>query len=796
MSSKKYWLAASVALLALVALFSWSGRPRAARAGNRRVGSNVASRAEVPPVASTSVTAPAAAVPAPTGPTLFSYIGRPAEADAWEAKLRAPTKEIHYVHIDRELATGKASPFWKTGGGGQLDVALPDGGSISVVLNRTEQRGFEEFVSSGRIAGGGFGRAVFAYKDGEMSALIEDAEHGSWQLRAIANGVAQWFKVDASQVGPCGIGASDILDPQKLALLKRRAVAAGTVNENAVMANDAGPATPPVVAADAQSPELRILMVYTDTVGRANSPSAIASEMALAIKILNDDFALSKISATATLAGTMQVAYADDDIAGTGTDNQSTALTRLADPSDGYMDAIHAMRDQTAADLVCLTLARRDKNSAGIAFIEGEPGSPTNPSLGFSVVEYAVMNTQNIFPHEIGHNLGCAHDREHATDSKGNKSVGVYPYSYGYRFVGANGKEYHTIMSYDPGIRLPYFSNPDVTADAPISRPVGIPAGQPGEADNARTIRQDIFEVGNYRLSPQNPANPGTLVNVSTRAFVSTGAQQLIGGFIITGSQPKKVLVRAIGPTLAQYGVSDTLADPVMKLFRQADGTLLDQNDNWGTGPNAAAVAAAMTTAHAFALPAGSRDAAITATLPAGGYTANIEGLGGTSGTALVEAYELDQTGSRFLNLSTRAYADVNRPMIGGFIIQADPANPNATKRVMIRVLGPSLANFGVSGAMDDPIFELHDASGTLLLMNDDWSTGSTGGDDSKPYVRVYEEQQIAALGLAPGNRRDSGVLVDLRPGAYTAVVRPFEKLPEQPQKPGIGIVEVFEVNP
>jgi len=730
---------------------------------------------------------------------LFNYIAPPAEAAAWEAKLSAPTDEIHYVKLDQETAVGKKSPFWKMGGGGRLDLALPDGQIIPVVLESTEQHGAQKFVSSGRIEGQGYGRALFAYNEGQMSALVEDLTHGSWEMRAIDGGVAQWFKVDPSKVGSCGV-SGETQDPEKLALIARQAEAAHRLAAQTGAAqvgadNTVDLSGPPVAADMSARAEVRILMVYTDAVANSVSAGAIATQMDLAISILNNDWARSQISATATLAGTMRVAYPDDDLAGDGTNNQSDALDRLAKVSDGFMDTVHAMRDQTLADLVCLSLHRRDTKSAGIAYIMTRPGNVYNPTFGFSVVDFSVFTTQSVFSHEIGHNLGCAHDRENSKDSAGNLSPGAYAYSYGYRFNGLDGVQYRTIMSYAPGSRLAYFSNPDITAPAPVSRPVGIPAGQPGEADNARTIRQDAFEIASYRLSPQNPANVGKLINVSTRALVGTDARQMIGGFIVSGTPSKTVLIRAIGPSLSQFGITDALSDPIMTLVRQSDHATLDQNDNWGSLPNPTSVAATMAAAGAFALPSGSRDSVIIATLSAGGYTATIQGVGGTVGTALVEAYEIDQNASKLANLSTRAYADVAHPMIGGFVIKADPANPSKTKRVLIRVLGPSLANFGVTGAMNDPTFELHDSSGALILKNDDWSSGNNG-DDTKPAVQIYAEQQIAAAGLAPGNRRDSAALVDLLPGNYTAVVKPLEDLPTQPQEPGVAIVEVFEITP
>lgn len=805
MSAKKYWFIAGVILVGLVALSQWHARQPVLAPLPHPLESASAIPAQAPAAA---LGAPqVATVPVPSGPrpgfsppsgALFTYIARPAEAAGWEAKLRAPSNEIHYVKIDREAAVGKSSPFWKMGGGGRIAVALPDGQTIPVVLDTTEQHGPQRFVSTGRIEGQPGGRALFAYSDGEMSGLVEDGQHGSWELRAIEGGVSQWFKVDPTQVGPCGVTA-DTNNPQKLDLIARAADAAENVAaQTGAVRIDADPtldpSLPPVAADTAPRANVRILMVYTDAVATSVSANSIATQMDLAISILNSDLARSQVVATVSLAGTMRVPYADDDIAGDGSKNQADALDRLSNTSDGIMDTVHAMRDQISADLVCLTLHRRDTSSAGIAYLMTRPGDVHNPTFGFSVVDFSVFTIQSIFSHEIGHNLGCAHDRENSKDSAGKPSSGAYPYSYGYRFTGLDGIQYRTIMSYAPGNRLAYFSNPDITAPNPIGRPVGIPAGQTGEADNARTIRQDAYEIASYRLSPDAPANLGKLINVSTRALVGTDARIMIGGFIISGSSTKTVLLRAIGPSLAQFGITDALSDPIMSLVRQSDHATIDQNDNWGSLPNASSVAATMASVGAFALPSGSRDSVLIATLPAGGYTATIQGAGGTSGTALVEAYEVGQNGSKLANLSTRAYADVAHPLIGGFVIQPDPSNPTKTKRVVIRVLGPSLANFGVAGAMNDPTLELHDASGTLLLKNDDWSSGNEG-DDTKPSVRIYAEQQIAAAGLAPGNRRDSAVMVDLLPGLYTAVVTPLESLPSQPQQPGIGIVEVFEIN-
>jgi hypothetical protein len=211
----------------------------------------------------------------------------------------------------------------------------------------------------------------------------------------------------------------------------------------------------------------------------------------------------------------------------------------------------------------------------------------------------------------------------------------------------------------------------------------------------------------------------------------------------------------------------------------------------------------------AFDFIEGSNDAALLITLPPAAYTAIVEGADGATGTGLVEVYELDRGGGKVINLSTRAYADRGgREMFGGFVVQGAPGT---TKRVLIRVLGPTLSRGPatrpdrIADAMEDPFLAIYNAAGDLLIQNDDWSTGAEGGlsarDDFRPTVTYYSEKQIAATGLAPSNRREPCVMVDLPPGSYTVVASPFELLDPnpaiaQPASPGVGIVEVYEIAP
>jgi hypothetical protein len=341
-----------------------------------------------------------------------------------------------------------------------------------------------------------------------------------------------------------------------------------------------------------------------------------------------------------------------------------------------------------------------------------------------------------------------------------------------------------------------------------VNAAIGIAAGLPGESNSALTIERTAFTTAGYRLQTQAAASGGSLINVATRAFVGTGDDVMIGGFVVQGVQPKRMLIRAAGPALRLFGVDDALADPVLRVF--ADGTIAAENDNWGqpTGRGnpalPAEISAAAVQASAFAFPAGSADAAALVTLPPGAYSAVIEGREGATGQGLVEAYEVTRDATRIVNLATRAYAGRDgRELVGGFVVEGIAGS---TKRILIRVLGPTLNRppFNMTGVMDDPEMELRSAAGELLLKSDDWSSGADGGasqeNDFRPLVELYGEKQIFATGLAPANRREPCALVDLPPGSYTVTVRPYElrssnPFRDQPAVPGVGVVEVYEIN-
>lgn len=663
-------------------------------------------------------------------------------------------------------------------------------------VRQSEMLGPQRFVVRGDLEGREHSRVILAVNEGSIAGQISDPEKGEYQLRSLEDvepALGMFWKVDSSKVGECGGLVPPTADGDVL-----RAVAADAGSGLARAESGRSAA-----AADATTgATVRLLFLYSTAVRQAFGVNQVRAQIDLSVAGVNADMANSQVAVRIELAGAEEVDLSESSL------SYSATLASLRGRSDGVLDQIHVLRDQYLADLVSLGAYAADSGgSAGIAYLIEEPHSYLNSYYGFSVVRFGSMSSSSVLSHELGHNFGCSHDRENSTNG------GAYPYSYGYRFFAVDSagqtRQFRDIMAYAPGLRVSYFSNPRLilsnlasgSSTTFLKEPValGIAAGLPGEADNVRTIEQTAFLVSSYRASPQSPYGVGTLVNVSTRAFVGSGSQQLIGGFVIAGDTDKTVLVRAAGPSLVPFGIADALENPILRLYRQSETVPFASNDNWSDQPNAAE-----TTRAGFAFAVGSRDAALLRTLPPGGYTANIEGVGGTVGTALVEAYQIDPAaGARLINLSTRAYADSDKPIIAGFVVTADPGSPGFTKRLLIRVLGPTLNRFGVEDTMADPMMRIHDSTGAMLLENDDWDSPNTRLKDSPSLVRgvvdQYSEQMVfdavKSLGILEMTPVEPGIVVDLPAGNYTVVVLPFESLEtNQPARRGIGLVEVYEL--
>jgi hypothetical protein len=243
---------------------------------------------------------------------------------------------------------------------------------------------------------------------------------------------------------------------------------------------------------------------------------------------------------------------------------------------------------------------------------------------------------------------------------------------------------------------------------------------------------------------------------------VETADNVLIGGFIITGTQPKRVIVRAIGPSLSSL-FPGALADPILEL-RDSSGGLIAVNDNWRSDQEAAIIATGIP-------PSDDLESAIIATLPANNsnYTAIVRGVNDGTGIGVVEAYDLDRTvNSKLANISTRGLVQTgDNVMIGGLIVLGQ--NP---VRVIVRAIGPSLP---VPGALADPTLELRDGNGALLASNDNW--------------RSDQEAEIIATTIPPSNDLESAIVRNLAPGNYTAIVRGTGGTT------GVAVVEAYNLN-
>jgi hypothetical protein len=246
---------------------------------------------------------------------------------------------------------------------------------------------------------------------------------------------------------------------------------------------------------------------------------------------------------------------------------------------------------------------------------------------------------------------------------------------------------------------------------------------------------------------------------------VDTGDNVGIGGFIITGSAPKHVLVRAIGPSLARNGLTDVLADPVLELHGPGAFVTVT-NDNWRDDQEAAIIADGIP-------PTDDLESAIDATLTPGAYTAIVRGKNDTSGVALVEVYDLDAAAlSKLGNISTRAFVNTGIDIvIAGFIL----GDNGGDDRVIVRGLGPSLGDAGLSNVLGDPTLELRNSDGTLLVSDNDWQDNAAQAAD------------ITAAGLAPSSNLEAAIATTLPPGLYTALLTGLNN------GTGLGLIEVYD---
>jgi|GEM_PF-6022038 len=313
---------------------------------------------------------------------------------------------------------------------------------------------------------------------------------------------------------------------------------------------------------------------------------------------------------------------------------------------------------------------------------------------------------------------------------------------------------------------VPTVTPPQATpTPVPTSTPVATPAPTPEPTATPGATPTPI-PTPEPTTTPTPPVPPAQPLNISTRARVLGGENALIGGFILTGSDSKQVIIRALGPSLGANGMPGALADTVLDLY-DASGHLLASNDNWKDAQQAQIQ-------NTGVAPSDALESAIVATLSGNSaYTAVVRGANGGTGIGLVEVYDLGlAASSRLGNISTRGLIEQgDNVMIGGFIVGG-----SATERtgIVVRAIGPSLSGLGLSNVLSDPTLTLHDSNGSVIAANDNW--------------RDAHQPEIEATGLAPSDDREAALFASLAPGAYTAIVA------GKANTTGVGLVEAYHV--
>ena len=257
---------------------------------------------------------------------------------------------------------------------------------------------------------------------------------------------------------------------------------------------------------------------------------------------------------------------------------------------------------------------------------------------------------------------------------------------------------------------------------------------------------------------------PGKALNIATRVPVGTGEQVAIAGFIIKGDVPKKVLIRGIGPSLTASGVPNTLANPTLTLFDEP-GTVLSTNDNWRDSPQVTEIMAS------GLAPQNDSESAVLISLAPGAYTVHLAGKDATTGNGLIEVYDIEAGVSSTLgNISTRGFVGTGDDVLIGGVIIGEGENP----MVVIRAMGPSLANSGIAEPLLDPTLELFDENGSVLASNDDWKDG--------------QSHAVIATQLNPFDDREAAIAAFPAPGKYTAIVRGKD------DATGVALVEAYRI--
>lgn len=266
--------------------------------------------------------------------------------------------------------------------------------------------------------------------------------------------------------------------------------------------------------------------------------------------------------------------------------------------------------------------------------------------------------------------------------------------------------------------------------------------------------------AGTYTKSAQRRGRAGG----SSAALAQATHGSTHPGFVVTGTVPKKLLIRAVGPSLSAFGVADPLPDPHLTVY-DSNSTVLATNGGWA---NDRKISAGGDAVGAFQLASGRNDAAVILTLAPGPYTAQVSG--GSAGTALLEVYDLGAQDSvptkQLINVSTRGRIDASNPLVVGFVVSGDQP-----KRVLVRAVGPALGQFAVNDGVADPAFQVY-AADAVIGENNDWGTPEplSSGQTSATSADVAAASSTVGAFALPSGSKDAATLLTLAPGAYTVV--------------------------
>jgi hypothetical protein len=372
-----------------------------------------------------------------------------------EVKVRPTVSRRRVVTVDLPALHARKTP------GARLSFNLFIDVNLEGVVEQVMERGDDDFTLAGRLSGQEFSTFILVVKDGVAVANIRTEDGSPYQVRHLGDSFYDLRQIDATKYAPCG-----------------------TTGEHAVAAP-----VPPAVPAKVAEPKtakdagdtMDVMVVYTPAArAAAGGTAAMQALINLAVDESNFAYQFSQITPRLRLVYQQEVPY-------TETGSMNVDLDRLTGTGDGFVDQVHALRDTYGADMVSMFI--ENTNLCGLAWLMTAL-SPGFADSAFSVVTWDCATGNYSFAHELGHNMGCAHDRANAVGG------GLYPYSYGWRFVTAGNVTNRTIMAYAPGERIQRFSNPDVLYNGVAT---GVPTNLPTAAHNALTINNSAFTVANWR---------------------------------------------------------------------------------------------------------------------------------------------------------------------------------------------------------------------------------------------------------------------------------------------------------